>query len=340
MSTFRDLTLVLVLVSGFDCLGQADAGAAPGQPQSPESPVPSRGGSAGFAGVVRDASGQPAPGVALRFIPGFQGHEDSPQPFEIQSDRNGRYLIPPRRAPTERSWADCPTNIIVARDLARNLAVRSEFTEAPSNLDLTLLPGITLTGRLKDKEGAPVTNATVEVGMVERMDLGFVVHPRTEKLGPPEYDGRGSFTFRALPQGGVYRVTVSAKGYGVANVQVSAEESRTNHYEFAPFVLKRPDRRLAGRVVMPNGAPAAGARVWFSGEGQTQLTEVKSDNEGRFVLEPVCEGPVTVHAQHGHGTEPIPVGSSEKPGSGWREGRTSCQGGDANIVVRLGLAAP
>jgi hypothetical protein len=240
----------------------------------------------------------------------------------------------------ERSWPDFPSNIMVVRDLARNLAVMSQFTEMPSNLDLTLQPGVEFTGRVKDKEGAPVTDATVELGLVQTMDMDFVVHHRTEKLGPPEYDGRGSFTFRALPQGGVYSVTVTAEGYGVANVQVSAKESRTNHYEFAPFVLKRADRRLAGQVVMPNGAPAAGARVWFSGEGQTQLSEVKSDNEGRFVLEPVCEGPVTVRAQHGGGDKAVLLGSSQGTGSPWREGRASCQGGDTNVVVRLGLAAP
>jgi hypothetical protein len=70
------------------------------------------------------------------------------------------------------------------------------------------VPGVGFTGRIEDQEGAPVPNATVELGLVQTMDMGFVVHHRTEKLGPPEYDGRGSFTLRGLPQGGDTNIVV------------------------------------------------------------------------------------------------------------------------------------
>ena len=121
------------------------------------------------------------------------------------------------------------TNIVVARDVERNLAAIggfSLFSGIPRNLDLTLQPGFCVSGSVRDKEGAPVTNATVTLTFNEERTTGNTgiegrLTVNTDfgmgvSLPPVEVDGRGLFTFPALPQGrSGFGVTALANGYGV-----------------------------------------------------------------------------------------------------------------------------
>jgi len=51
----------------------------------------------------------------------------------------------------------------MARDLERNLAAVQGFEKTTTNIDLILQPGTTLSGSVKDVQGAPVDNAVVEL---------------------------------------------------------------------------------------------------------------------------------------------------------------------------------
>ncbi len=161
------------------------------------------------------------------------------------TDKNGHYGMVLKLSRKKVIW-DGPiilTNFVMARSLERNLAAIEEFAAFPTNLDLTLQPGITLSGSVKNIEGAPVTNATV--------NLSILAGGSFPKLSPrpTKVDARGSFTFPALPQGREYFQWTTAKGYGTAAGRLKAEDSKTNHYEFPAFVLERADRILAGRVL-------------------------------------------------------------------------------------------
>ncbi len=66
----------------------------------------------------------------------------------------------------------------MARDMKRNLATIREFGSTndepfnqevelfPTNIDLVCSRGITISGSVKDTDGAPVTNATVAISML------------------------------------------------------------------------------------------------------------------------------------------------------------------------------
>lgn len=196
----------------------------------------------------------------------------------------------------------------------------------PTSLDLTLQPGITLSGSIKDVKGAPLTNATV--------DFRIESSRSSRQMSPPltKVDAKGSFIIPALPQGRTYYFfnDITAKGFGSTGGLVDAKNTRTNHYEFPDFVLKRTDRMLAGRVLDPDGNPVAGARVRFSGQGQPQNVTAKTDNLGNFVFDAVCEGGVQLSASADVGGAPG-VGifmSSGSPG-------IKVQAGDTNIVINL-----
>ena len=306
-------------VLGPACHGQVAGGAAPPGPAGPEFIVPS----ATIIGMVRDPAGAPAPGVAVALYPGR--YPDAPEYAEVKTDDNGRYVVilqskqPKNPAGGLRTGRGNPadlTNCLMARDFARNLAAIQGFSGTPQNMDLNLQPGITLSGFVKDAKGAPMSNTEVNL-----IFLSGHSAPRLS-LRPLQTDAQGAFSIPALPQGcDYYLALTNVPGYGPAGGQLLAKDAQTNRYEFPTFVLKPADRKLAGHVLGPDGKPVAGAKVNFLGAGQSvKREEPLTDASGYFAFEAVCEGLVTVTANNGSSS-----------------GNTSAQGGDTNVVVRLGI---
>jgi hypothetical protein len=322
MRSFSKLAVVLALVSGLDCPGQVAGRGAAQPPLSPEFAQPA----AGFTGMVRDASGKPAAGVLVSFrVWDAMALFD---PCETKTDQNGAYLVQGKAVNGMQVLNEqMTTNLVVARDVERNLAAIggfSLFSGIPRNLDLTLQPGLCISGSVRDKEGAPVTNATVTPVFNEERSAGDSRFGWGVSLPDVEVDGRGLFTFAALPQGrSGYGVCAVANGYGVGNAYIGSAALNTNRCELAPIVLKRADRRLAGKVVMADGTPAVEVWVNFEGEGQLMPIPVKSGKEGQFAFGSVCEGSIRVSAHN------VTEG-----------GDVYCQGGDTNVVVTFGVTHP
>jgi hypothetical protein len=102
--------------------------------------------------------------------------------------------------------------------------------------------------------------------------------------------------------------------------------TRTDHYEFPPFVLKRANLVLAGHVVGLDGKPLAGATVFYGGEGQRPFITTKSDSMGYFEFKNVVQGPVRVSTSHSDTNGGRVVTVSD---------RVQASGGDTNIVLLL-----
>jgi len=314
-----------------------------------------------ITGTVRDPSGAPVPGALVSFHPGlysllkypierrvgarglhyFLGNHGSCRPgaltgrvfqqavypsmpdySEVTTDKDGRYEIILRLSREDMAWHGMiyETNFLLARSVERNLTAIQEFVKIPATLDLDLQLGVTITGSVKDPAGAPVTNAAV--------DLALERFRSSRQTGPPliKVNAQGVFSLPAMPQGGNYWSSegVTAKGYGTAGLILKPEDTKTNHYEFPPIVLKRADRKLAGQVLGLDGKPVSGATVRFNGDGQPRLRwlgpETKTDSQGHFAFDAVCEGLVTVSANSGN-----------------TQGNVPANGGDTNVVIRLGI---
>ena len=268
-----------------------------------------------ITGTVHDAAGLPVAGAVVAFHPGI--YPVAPKFVETTTDAAGRYELTMRENPhLYETWAGMvfETNYILVRSLERNLAAIEEFNAFPTNLNFTLQSGITLSGSVQDPEGAPVTNATVDLSMrVGNMGPSLSPHPA-------KVDAQGSFSFPGLPQGREYMLQgVTAKGHGTAYAFLVAKDTQTNHYEFPPFVLQRTDRELAGQVLGKDGKPLAGATVQFGGLGQLPRHSAKSDPQGHFHLKGVCAGEVII--------------SANRDDNG---GSVSAHGGDTNVVLRMG----
>jgi hypothetical protein len=256
-----------------------------------------------ITGTVRNPSGAPAGGVSLSMYGDYVNLE------EVKTDAAGRYSL------NWRKQASAPQLVIFARDLEHNLAASHEIDGTITNVDLNLQPGLTLSVKVQDTNGRPIPSAWETLAF---MNLSL---NQNRALA----DGQGLIEITALPKGLAYSAIINSRGFSVARVRVPAEQTRTTHIELPAAVLLVADRRLAGTVLDPDGEPFPTANVDMSGDGQVSARAI-TDAGGHFVFDGVCEGAVRLTAFGGGGT----AGNS-------LTAQAQAQGGDTNIVVKLGV---
>ena len=276
-----------------------------------------------LSGVVRDMSGNAAPGVLVSFHPGFTSFNLFGIKYcETNTDTDGRYdlLIPTDPKHIFSSGPLNMTNFILARDFRRNLAAsegfqfqeiftnaptvpttnsgvsdvfrRGGFQTMPTNLDLKLEPAGSLSGKVQDAEGIPITNAEVTVRL---SDGHYSTSSSILTVTPLEVNKNGIYAMNTLPQGRVYYLyPVSADGYGAEKQYMKPKETLHGHYVFPAVSLQRADRLLGGQVIGPDGTPVSGALVQFFGTGQPETCQTNTDSSGRFLFR-ACQGPVSIH---------------------------------------------
>jgi protocatechuate 3,4-dioxygenase beta subunit len=282
------------------------------------------------SGTVRYPSGAPAPGVLVEYYPGH--HDGASHYAEVRTDAKGRYEIIGQKDMAIYDGEIIETNSIMARDVEKNLAAVQEFHMMTTNVDLVLQPAITVSGSVQDTEGAPIIGA--------ELDLGFLASRSDHRLEAQrtKVNELGQFSVSAVPQGRAYEIWhIAATGYGSGNARVEAKDTQANHYEFPAFVLKRANLKIAGRVLDEAGKPLAEAEVYFMGKGQPMNSEdkwsqqpwcnTKTDSEGKFSFDTVCDAPLRVYADY-HDPHDWSISTH-------LDGGTPAQAGDTNIVIRL-----
>lgn len=257
-----------------------------------------------IAGVVRDPSGAPVPGLTLSVFPNWGRTEGA-----VKTDAKGRYEI---AWEPQRFGGSMQTPCLIARDVGRNLATAHDIEEGATTLDLRLEPGLVVAGGVEDVNGKPLSNATVRVYLWSG-NSGSQFEDK-----PIRTDARGRFELTAMPPGRKYSLDATAKGYGSANQSIQ-EDAETNRVEVAACVLKVADRKLAGEVVDADDKPAVRANVYMYGQGQPNGS-VRTDDKGRFKFDEVCEGSIQLSA------------NSQRA-----NGSARAEAGDTNVVIRLGV---
>lgn len=255
-----------------------------------------------LSGLVQMPDGKPAAGSFVRLVSTGQGDR------QVRTDANGKFELTwnPRQFEGQTDMIPC----ILARDPERNLAAVLEIDQNATNLVLRLAPGLTLAGHV-ESNGKPVTNATAQlVFWTGRSGMWLRGLARTNTPG--------LFEIPALPPGRKYGVVVSAPGYGQTqnnNLDISADPGRQ---ELDKVELRLANLQLAGQVLDDDDKPVARCYVSIHGNNQPNAN-VRTDREGRFKIANVCAGTIQLSANNQR-----------------NYGSTSAEGGDTNVVLRLG----
>jgi len=230
------------------------------------------------SGVVHDENGKPIEGVVFKVLPGFSD--------EAVSDENGKFEI---------SWEidglfDEPTaNLLICRYEKANLAKVVILEGNTENLDIKLEPGITLTGKVTTPEGKGIGKAGIGIMLRGSMWASTLIRGDIMKT-----DADGNIEVKAIPSGYSYEMCIIADGYGSQRKQIQADDAINNILDSGTFILPVANLSVSGVVVDVEGNPIPYARIesYNREGGQPESLNTQADENGKFVLEGVCEGDV------------------------------------------------
>ncbi len=160
----------------------------------------------------------------------------------------------------------------------------------PEPLRIVLEPGLGITGRVLDDAGRPVADAELDLTWAEQLKgLDVAAHRPGSKSRRSDLEGR--FAFRGLRPG---TATLTAWARGFQPSEPRAFELPLEEETAEIEVVLEPGATLQGEVKTAGGKMLDGVRV-IAGR-----PAAFSDAEGRFRLDGVTPGAVTVEAFHPH----------------------------------------
>jgi hypothetical protein len=234
-----------------------------------------------IAGTVRDGAGKPLGGVELMLmIPGGGS---------ARTDPDGRFEI--RWDPASWKQSDI-TPLLAARDVQRNLAAMIPLDADTRSLDIKLDPAMAVTGTVVNHEGKPLAGARIRI----LVNVSPYVFAFAEERPAAATSADGRFEIRAIPVGPRYMVTAAADGYGTQTRSTDGFAARENRLDLGTFTLAPANLSVSGIVVDAQGEPVAGASVHMYGIGQPERSNAQTDGEGRFRIDGVCAGSVSLRA--------------------------------------------
>ena len=140
----------------------------------------------------------------------------------------------------------------------------------------------TATGTVTDENGAPIVGAKVELQQIKPApdrDWLFFFDDSAKVFGAAittQTDAQGVWRLGGLTKDADFSVDIQAPGFA----QTSAREKVSD----GPLVIKlRPEARVAGQLLKPDGTPLAGYEITpFSEENNAYIRPLTTDAQGRF----------------------------------------------------------
>jgi hypothetical protein len=183
-----------------------------------------------------------------------------------------------------------------------------ESGKGASNTDFRLRPALSLSGRVVDVQGRPVSTAAIQVLGFQR-DISF---PFDHILPPVTTAANGEFTVSGLPPGLRYVVTAMKSNYrmvtGVEQDATGSSRPEGATLACGNIVIRRMGEiTLRGRVMDESGgALRVKVTAWSLPPVEREVARVMSDREGRFVFRDLYENGIALKAE-GEGYQPRTV---------------------------------
>jgi hypothetical protein len=200
-----------------------------------------------------------------------------------------------------------PSHLVVVQDTARELAEARFFYDAVQELRVVLKPSSTIRGRVTDDMGRGIAGAKVSLGFKRKRrgrtrDVHGVVH-----LPDTRTDAQGFYEIKAVvPVTGArdhYRLTYHSADFS-ASSHVLDERMQSGERVLLPDVQLAPlDAYLSGVVLdqHDNPVPRKPVFVGSSAGGSHDSMATSTDEQGRFRVDRLPAGQVTVQVGFGQG---------------------------------------
>jgi len=240
-----------------------------------------------LVGKVTEDGARPAAAVLVRAEDQALPAGDDPLPVLARTDKNGQFELGPVPRGHYRVTA-----IAAGLTLRRPVSVPSSPDGLPVSIELDLLHGARIAGRVVGAKGAPVAGARVRLWGAGVDEL--VVRPGTLPLAaeaaalPPGAagmlssaqmaltDGRGAFALEGVAPG-VYRIEITRDGFQPLGTEAALRPGERRDLGSLALSAGFPVR---GRVLDETGSPIEGARVSVTGGAAGAVT----DGAGQFAL--------------------------------------------------------
>jgi len=210
---------------------------------------------------------------------------------------------------------------VIARDRARSLVGVAHATQLKEPIELSLRPGLIVSGRVTDPNGRGIPAA--------RASLCAILWNCLSDMGEEVLtDAEGRFEFRAIPPAQdpfEYRISVHAAGYAPRTYKRIAFEGEPGSTADAGAIELPPaDQSVSGVVVDANGAPAPRVILFLSGDGGSEQPRksTATDEQGRFRFTRISKGAIRVQVNFSNS----PAGS----------GNLRAEAGDQDLKAVLG----
>jgi hypothetical protein len=190
-----------------------------------------------------------------------------------RSDKNGFFLLDPAPASTRALFVLHPEYAAQRVKVAENEGTLRK-------MEIVLKKGMQIEGTVRGPEG-PIEHATVRFELMQLGGDGFLLSG-TENLGEAKTDNNGHYRLTA-PLSRKQRLVASAKDHVTKfqTVRLDArqlEQAKEENFELTHALTAR------GQVLLENGKPAIGARLFFSSENGRGPAQGSTDKTGHFTV--------------------------------------------------------
>ncbi len=256
---------------------------------------------ASLSGFVVDSAGDPVPGCSVRltnmdeagkvssFISVMQGilgaqsggqSTDANGAFEFTKLAAGSYVVKASSAARGTAETD-PLSVSIGEDV--------------TGVQITLSPGVTVSGVVVGPGGEPVRGATVQLGpitqdMAANLISAFVPSGVLKTAGSTTTNEKGEFTINQVAPGS-YRLVASHSDFAKS---IEPDFSVAAGQDISAHRITLSQGGEAQGTFMIDGKPQQGAMVVMLGEAGVEV--VQTDSQGRFDVRGLTAGPHMIAA--------------------------------------------
>ncbi len=279
-------------------------------------------------GKVTDQHGQPIANAEVELL------TNNSDLTRVMTDQQGRYIFPRLSTARQIKQSEEESGRLMAShpDYAAGCSDAFKFKTGQNleNIDITLNQGISINGKVFSQQARPIPNALV-------FCQSF---PKRGDRRETYTDNKGNYLLTHIPlksldQSSFTSIGASADEYEllIHTVELSGQDINGRN-----FVLRNA-KELAGQVLLPDGSPAAGAKLMLMvKDAYPKITS--SDDNGCFQFKNIPEtSEAHIAALYGESRYQYPAKLREQRdmfGYGaYFAYKASLQAGDKNISIRL-----